>query len=109
MPLRWPVPPTPSTCTGVWRSVVVLSPNCPLELFPHAQTVPSDLSARLWSAEPLVLIAVIPVSVPVPPTPSTCTGVWRSVVVLSPRCPLAFHPHPYTVPSDRSARLKSLP
>src|SRR3990167_3763647 len=37
------------TCTGVLLSVVVPSPNWPYSLLPHAQTVPSDFTARLRS------------------------------------------------------------
>ena len=38
-------PVNPLTCTGVCRSVVVPSPNCPFAFQPHAQTVPSDFNA----------------------------------------------------------------
>ena len=35
------------TATGTVRCVVVPSPSCPIELSPHVQTVPSDLSAMV--------------------------------------------------------------
>src|SRR5258708_25071461 len=43
---------SPRTCTGVLRSIVVLSPNCPFALKPQVQTEPSDLIARLWYPRP---------------------------------------------------------
>ena len=40
--------PAGMTCTGVnWFAVVPL-PTCPKPLAPQAQTLPSDLRARLW-------------------------------------------------------------
>ena len=37
--------------------------------------------------------------------PVTATGTVRWVVLLSPSCPLLFHPQAATVPSEHSARL----
>jgi hypothetical protein len=38
---------SPLTCTGMYRSVVVLSPSWPWSFKPQAQTVPSDFSAAV--------------------------------------------------------------
>ena len=37
-----------TTCTGVYLEFRVPSPSLPYELSPHAQRVPSDLSATVW-------------------------------------------------------------
>src|SRR5262249_54568136 len=59
--VKKPVPPCPLTCTGDVRWVVVLSPSLPLPLFPHAHTVPSDLSARACkSPAPIAMMPVSP-------------------------------------------------
>src|SRR5207249_3340928 len=42
----------PLTGTGVDASFVVPSPSLPLVLLPHAHTVPSVLTARLWLKRP---------------------------------------------------------
>src|SRR3990167_5290784 len=79
------------TCTGVLLCVVVPSPNWPYQLAPHAQTVPSDFTARLCpypqdtAMTPLRLL--------------TCMGL-LSVVVPSPNWPYSFLPPAQTVPSD---------
>ena len=39
--------PSPVTCTGRQRSMVVLSPHWPWSFAPHCQTEPSDLTAIL--------------------------------------------------------------
>src|SRR5882672_9906744 len=99
----------PDTATGTDRSVVVPSPSCPSLLAPHAITVPSPSSARLWSSP--AEIATIPLS------PLTATGlvlqgtvlkpadgqVSGPVVVPSPSWPYSLSPHATTVPLERSA------
>ena len=62
-----------------------------------AHTVPSALTARLWSSPPAM--AVIPVR------PLTCTGMRLWVVELFPRSPLRLSPQAHTVPSALRARL----
>lgn len=44
-------PPSPGTMPGVFRDVVVPSPNCPKAFPPQLRTVPSAFNARLcaWS------------------------------------------------------------
>src|SRR3990172_3256823 len=88
-------PVSPETCTGADRCIVVPSPSWPLLFHPHAQTVPSPLSATVWP--PPAYTAITPVS------PDTCTGVSRSVVVPSPSWPEKLPPHAQPVPSPLSA------
>src|SRR6185437_7377913 len=92
----------PDTFTAVERFVFVPSPSWPSLFWPHAQTVPSLLSAIEWSAPALTIVA--------PARPFTCTG--RSLLVPlvpSPIWPYWFQPHAQTVPSDSIARLWSRP
>src|SRR5437016_2663170 len=100
-----------STRTGAKRLVFVPSPNCPLLLKPHAQTLPSAFRAR--QCEPLAApeMALTSVRKPCPPEPLTCIGSgWAlSSVVPCPNVPLKLLPQPQTVPSDFRARLKPLP
>src|SRR5206468_8909797 len=84
-------------CTGTLRGeVVVPSPASLSWLWPHAHTVPSVFVAWEWvSAAPIACTEV--------PSVDTWTGVVRFVVLLSPICPLTFHPQALTVPSLLSA------
>src|SRR6266496_2953305 len=80
--------------------------SSPYPFAPLAQTVWSDLIARLWPALPSpspVAMAVTPVRL------LTCTGTEESVVVPLPSWPTLFLPHAQTVPWDLSARLSSSP
>ncbi len=70
------------TCTGTDELVVVLFPNCPLLLFPQAQAVPSDASAREWKPLVAIWVMVRPVGI------CTCTGTDELVVVLFPKLPV---------------------
>src|SRR5712692_8514991 len=104
MPLKKPAPPAPTTCTGVLLMLVVEPfPNWPKPFAPQAQTVPSDLSAKLCS--PPAAMAVMPLKKPAQPAPTTCTGVLLEVVVLFPNWPKPFAPQAQTVPSNLSAKL----
>src|SRR5207247_1320942 len=97
-----PLPaPSPVTPTGVVRLVVVPSPSSPFPLKPQASTLPSDLSARLYSLPPAAM-ATTPLPAPSPVTP---TGVVRLVVVPSPSSPALFFPQASTLPSDLRATL----
>src|SRR6516225_6545417 len=91
------------TCTGDGRKLVGFpSPSWPRSSAPHAQTVPSLLSARLYSAPPAT--AVTPLKL------CTCTGDGRKLVGFpSPSWPSPFPPQAQTVPSLFSARLCSPP
>ena len=70
-------------------------PSWPLVSIPHAQTVPSDFSARLRSRPPLISTTSVRFF--------TATGLLRGLVVPSPSWPLAFIPQARTVPSAMSA------
>ena len=49
----------PTTCTGVFRSVVKLSPNCPLVFAPQHQTVLSVRIAQLCLQPDTILITLV--------------------------------------------------
>jgi hypothetical protein len=70
---------TPEGLTGVSRAVVVPSPSCPVALPPQHQAFPWDVSAQVWVAPALILIAVV----------RFCTGpgTGREVVIPSPSSP----------------------
>jgi hypothetical protein len=53
--------------TGVVRSVVLASPNCPLALLPQPRRLPSLSSARLYESPAAMATALL--------MPGTCTGV----------------------------------
>src|SRR5205823_5305990 len=91
------------TSTGVLRSVLVPSPNCPKMLSPQATTVPSFLSARLcWTpAETAITVPAV--------RPLTGTGVVRRVWVPSPNWPKLLSPQATTEPSAFNARLWAPP
>src|SRR5689334_14471074 len=96
----WPAaaattPLSPLTCTGVFRSVVVLSPSWPTSLIPQAQSVPSDFTAI--PSEGPVATATMPLK------PLTCTGVVdREAIMPVPSAPCWLFPQAQTVPSDFS-------
>src|SRR6476659_1536220 len=77
---------------GVVRLVVVPSPSCPKELYPHAHSVPSMRVATVWSS---------PVATDVQVSDPIWVGVSRLVVVLSPSCPKPLKPQAHNVPSTR--------
>src|SRR5436190_360454 len=95
----------PETSTGVRRWVFVASPSWPLELSPQHLTPPPAVRAHVW--------------VPPGATSTTCTtplarpltavGVDRSVVVPSPRRPLALLPQHLSAPAASTAQVCSLP
>ena len=64
-------PLNPMTRTGVDRSIVVPSPSAPPWLLPHAQTLPSTLSATVKAPPPEICFTSA--------NPITCTGVERPV------------------------------
>ena len=70
--------PVRSTATGTLLLVVLPLPNCPLELVPHAASVPSVHSARQWSLPAERASTVLPASTPVV---STATA-WLLVVTV---------------------------
>src|SRR4051794_26710499 len=85
----------PLTCTGTL--VLAALPDAPLPssprvLSPQPQAVPSDRTARAWMVP--AAIAVTPLRVPVPPGPTTCTGVAWLVQVAPSVQPLPSWPSP---------------
>ena len=72
-------------------------PRFPNSLSPHAHTVPSLLSASVWSRAPAIATTFA--------RPDTLTGIDLLVVVPSPSVPNLFQPHIQTVPSLFSAML----
>ena len=89
----------PTTSTGAYRSVVVLSPNCPEAFSPQHFTAPTDVTAHVWFTLPAE-IATTPLD-----KPTTSTGAYRSVVVLSPNCPEVLSPQHFTAPADVTAHV----
>ena len=98
-----PDPPTPLTCTGLNRTVVLPSPTAPSSLYPQQTTPPEACNAHIVT--PPLLTAEIPDSVPVPPTPVTDTGLRRVVVVPSPSSPWLFEPQHRTAPETSTAQV----
>src|SRR5438067_2436031 len=91
-----PVRPLTGTGTVLYRPERPV-PSCPEPVRPQDQTVPADVSARLWPTPPAMATA--------PVMPSTATGVALSIVVPLPNWPLPLRPQAWTVPSDVSDRL----
>src|SRR2546428_5554873 len=87
---------SPTTSTGVERSLVVPSPSSPSMLSPQHLTPPALVSAQVWKTP--AAIAATP-----PPRPETSTGAWRSVVVPSPSWPERLKPQHLTPPALVSA------
>src|SRR5207247_3315543 len=90
-------PLSPLTCTGVLLVVFVPLPNCPLTLYPQAQTVPSLFSGRPWHPPPAM--SVTPLSPCIPP------AVLSSLYVPLPSSPPPWYPHAHTLPSLFDSKL----
>src|ERR1041385_5841845 len=92
----------PLVCTGVDTSLVVPLPTWPKKLFPQPQTVPSTLSAMLWTSPPMM--AVTELRKPAFPTSWTSIGISTRVRLdwerPTPNLPPKVAPHVQTVPSD---------
>ena len=74
-----------ATRTGVGRSTIVPSPNCPDAFLPQQARPPEVRTAQRCSCPPPSDVTLV--SRPAPPTPFTATGVDRFVVEPSPNCP----------------------
>src|SRR2546425_809550 len=85
------------TATGVLLLVTVPLPNWPESLRPHAETVPSFFSAKLWNRPPAMAFTEDRLL--------TGTGVFELLLVPLPNWPKPLVPHAETVPSLFSARL----
>src|SRR6266498_933365 len=84
------------TCIVVKTAVVLKGcPVSPLKLLPHAQTVPSVLTATEKNKPAEIARTFV--------RPGIWTGVSEPEVVPVPSCPPLFPPKPHTVPSDLSA------
>src|SRR5439155_1908776 len=101
-------PVRPTTWTGAVRLVVVPSPSSPKKLSPHAQTVPSDSSARLCPLPPAMATTLV--------GEPGCRGYPRSVGTPSPSCPYQSSPHgsataraPFFAPCAGTSAGRSLP
>src|SRR5579859_5789162 len=79
------------TCVGVARVTVSPSAVSPVTLRPHAQRVPSFLSATANAAGHVTAFTFV--------NPGTCVGRSRRNVVPSPSWPKLFWPHIHNVPS----------
>src|SRR5262245_55704002 len=77
------VAPTAQTFTGAFLLKGVPSPSWPLELFPQASTVPSDLRASENCAPAATAITSDPL-----PRPKVCTGVALAKISPLPSCQL---------------------
>src|SRR3954464_13048640 len=104
-------PLSPLTATGVVTSVQLTPsvqplPSCPCPARPHARTVPSPRSARLWFLPAATAVA--------PVRPLTWRGVRLSLQVEPtvhplPSWPSELKPQAHTVPSSFTARLCESP
>ena len=72
------------TATGTELGVVLPSPSWPKVLNPHAATVPSEHSARLWTLPAATSTTVLPESTPLA---STATGTRLGVLLPLPSWP----------------------
>src|SRR5260370_760141 len=99
----------PLTETGTLLLVVVPLPNCPTQLYPQAQTVPSLFSARPCRPPPAMAVTPVrPITRPGVGIPNGIDAVEPPVVPL-PSCPWVFCPQAQTLPSLVRARLCSAP
>ncbi len=57
---EWGPPCGPTTRTGLWRSIVVLSPSCPWSLRPQQYTAPSRTKPQVWSPPPVTWMKCSP-------------------------------------------------
>src|SRR5690348_715050 len=89
---------SPTTFTGVGRSIVVPSPNCPELLFPQHFTSPVSVMAQVWC--PPVAIALTPCA-----SPATSTGILRSRVLPSPTWPASLLPQHLSPPVSVNAQV----
>jgi hypothetical protein len=89
-----------TTSTGVVRSVVVPSPNCPLAFLPQHFTPP--LTKRAQVIHPPALIAATPLVNPV-----TSVGVFLAEPV--PFSPKKFDPQHFTPPDEVRAHVCAVP
>jgi hypothetical protein len=87
----------PLTRTGTLLCPSEPFPRFPNSSSPHAQTVPSDMSASAWSRAPAIWMT--------PVRFFTRTGTCRLAVVPSPSWPKWFQPQLHTVPFVLSAML----
>src|SRR5205085_2781719 len=78
---------------------LVPSPTWPYWFQPHAQTVPSDSIARLWSRPPAMATTFARLC--------TCTGVVWLVVLPIPRLPNSLSPQAHTEPPASRASVWS--
>src|ERR1700694_5512730 len=96
-----PLPaPSPLTAIGDDRLPVVPSPSWPARLSPHANTLPSDFSARVW-APPAALLST--------PLRPIALGTERKISAPLPSCPDELSPQVQTVPSCFSATVNWSP
>lgn len=84
--------PPPETATNVSLLVVEPSPSWPLPLYPHDQSVPSVLVAKVKRNPAATDLQFVP---PI----KAATGDVLVIVELSPSCPPELLPQPHNVPS----------
>ena len=75
--------PAVFTATGVFESVVLLLPSCPLPLEPQQYALPSA-TAHEWYSPAVMAVTILLAS---GPDVFTATGTVESVVLLFPSCP----------------------
>ena len=100
---KYPTPFGPFTLWNLFVVFVVPSPNCPLLLYPVAQTVPSFLNINVWFAPAATSIASVISSSFVVPSSSvisafTCVGSVLFWLSPNPNSPFALYPQVYTSP-----------
>src|ERR1035438_4177607 len=98
-PFRVPVPPTPFTAVGKELSSSVPLPSCPFGPYPQ-QSVPWEVRIAHMVVASLTRLAT-PLSVPVPPMPTTAVGTELFSSVPLPSSPSLLSPQQTTPPEVR--------
>src|SRR5215472_16310227 len=103
-PPRVPVPPSPTTATGVALACTLSpAPSTPLEPTPQQSTAPEVSRAQMVS--PWASRLATPPSVPVPPMPSTATRTLLDELVPLPRTAMGPPPQQSTRRDVRIAHI----
>src|SRR5688572_17590407 len=89
---------SPSTATGVLRSVVLPSPNSPESLRPQQRAPPACVSAQVCRKPAVIALTSLL-------SPSTAAGLMRLSVLPSPNCPYSLLPQQRTPPTWVSAQV----
>ena len=96
------------TNTGTKLFTVLPLPSCPLELYPHPASTPSEHMTRQWPSPTDSEVMVLPASTPLMTT-ATGTMLEVGLVLLIPNRPWLLLPQAANMPSAHKARPLELP